>query len=471
MPMTILRGGTVVNGDGAARADVLVSGERIAAIGDASSWTADVEHDVTGMLVMPGGIDVHTHLEYPVAGFTAWTEDDFATGTLAAAAGGTTSIIDFVKTAPGDTIRDAFNARRARIGECASVDVGLHVIVPPTGQQANVEQDLAYVVSQGVTSWKFFMAYHGLMLDDGELLRGFALAKRLGVMPMVHAENGHLIGHDTERLLAEGMVRESDHLHAHTDEAEAEAVHRAAVLAASVGVPLYVVHVSSTQAAEEIARLRMAGHRVLAETCPQYLACAYEDYVHLGTSAAAYICSPPIRERANQEGLWRQLVNGHIDVLATDHAGFCMTSPEGSAGRKLSSPGYFPGVPNGVPGIEERLMVLWELGVASGRISPSQFVSLCSTRPAQLFGLAHRKGSITPGKDADILVWDPEGWRTLSAQSSHLRTDYSIYEGMRVSGSPRDVMHRGQWVVRDGHVQSGVQGAYLVREPGQAIVN
>ncbi|MEZ7002331.1 dihydropyrimidinase [Streptomyces sp. AD55] len=467
MGSTLIRGGTVVNADAAVRADVLIRDGVVAALGTgAEDWAADRVVDAEGMLVMPGGIDAHTHLEYPIDGFTTRTADDFHSGTVAAAHGGTTTVLDFVKKEPDRGLRDTYRARRDTAAAKAVVDFGLHAIVPPRAQQPDVLDDLRQLAGEGATSWKFFMAYPGTqMVDDGELLEGFDLARGLGVLPMVHAENGHMIDRETRRLLADGRSAEVFHATAHGHESEAEAVHRAVVLAESVGTPLYVVHVSSAAAADEIGRARAAGARVWGETCPQYLAVAYEDYAELGEKAAAYLCSPPIRERGNQAGLWRALVTGALSTVATDHAGFCLHQPEDLPPQKLRSPGYFPKVPNGVPGIEDRLMVLWETGVAAGRFDACRFVDLVATRPAKLFGMFPHKGAVAVGADADLLVWDPAADHVITAAGSHMRTDYNLYEGMRVTGRPVRVFSRGEQLVGpDGSFEGAAgRGRFLTR--------
>ncbi|MGA5699784.1 dihydropyrimidinase [Peterkaempfera bronchialis] len=466
MSSTLIRGGTVVNAEGAVRADVLVRDGVVAALGTDPSWTADRVLDATGMLVIPGGIDAHTHLEYPIDGFTTRTADDFHSGTVAAAHGGTTTVLDFVKKEPDRTLRDTYLARRDTAAAKAVIDFGLHAIVPPRAQQPDVLDDLRRLAKEGATSWKFFMAYPGTqMVDDGELLEGFELALENGVLPMVHAENGHMIDRETRLLLESGRTAEPFHAVAHGHDSEAEAVHRAVVLAESVGTPLYVVHVSSAEAAAEISRARAQGHRVWGETCPQYLAVAFEDYQGLGERAAAYLCSPPIRERANQQGLWTFLATGALSTVATDHAGFCLHQPDDLPPQKLRSPGYFPKVPNGVPGIEDRLMVLWETGVAAGRIDPCRFVDLVATRPAKLFGLFPRKGAVVVGADADLVVWDPAADHVITAAGSHMRTDYNLYEGLRVTGKPVHVLSRGDHLVDAEGTFTGAagRGAFLSR--------
>ncbi|UOR02187.1 dihydropyrimidinase [Leucobacter allii] len=467
-----IRGGTVVNAEGRVRADVLIHGETIVGIGIDQDWEVDEVIDATGTYVLPGGIDVHTHLEYPIDGFTTRTADDFATGSIAAVFGGTTSFIDFVKKHPERTLHETFVERRGVAEEKSIVDFGLHAIVPPLAQQPDAHEDLRRLhAEQGVSSWKFFMAYPGTqMVEDDELLAGMDLAHELGALPMVHAENGHMINRAVKQLLDDGNTAETFHAEAHGHAQEAEAVHRAIVLAQEVGTPLYVVHVSSRHAAQEIAEARAEGVPVWGETCPQYLLASREDYEGLGDAAAGYICSPPIRERANQESLWTYLGADGLSTLATDHAAFCMHQPEDLPPQKMRSPGYFPKVPNGVPGLEDRMMVAWEAGVVAGRIDLCRFVEVTSARPAKLFGLYPRKGSVSVGADADIVLWDPKADHTITAEGSHSRTDYNLYEGMRVSGLPVTVLSRGRILLRDRKLQDAARetrGRYLERGPAQ----
>ncbi|MER6827648.1 dihydropyrimidinase [Streptosporangium sp. NPDC000563] len=465
MGSTLIKGGTVVNADAAIRADVLVRDGLVVALGLGDDWSADEVVDATGKLVLPGGIDVHTHLEYPIDGFTTRTADDFHSGTIAAAHGGTTTVIDFVKKEPDKSLFDSYMRRRDVAADKAVVDFGLHAIVPPRDQQENVLDDLRRLAGEGASSWKFFMAYPGTqMVDDGQLLEGLELAVEYGVLPMVHAENGHMVARETRLLIESGRTAENYHATAHGHESEAEAVHRAIVLADSVGSPVYVVHVSSAAAAAEIGQARSRGSLVWGETCPQYLAVAYEDYAELGEKAAAYICSPPIRERGNQEGLWQALTTGALSTVATDHAGFCLEQPNDLPPQKLRSPGYFPKVPNGVPGVEDRLMVVWETGVTTGRIDMCRFVDLMATRPAKLFGLFPHKGLVAVGADADLLVWDPAADHVITTAGSHMRTDYNLYDGMRVTGRPVHVFSRGHHLVNDGAFDGKPgRGSFLTR--------
>lgn len=472
----LIRGGSVVNAEGVFEADVLIQGETIVGVAKQHGWIADQEIDATGQLVLPGGIDVHTHLEYPIDGHTTQTSDDFETGSLAAAFGGTTSFIDFVKKHPDQTLLETFLDRRASAEKKSILDFGLHAIVPPLQQQANAHDDLARLFTEfGVTSWKFFMAYPGTqMVEDDELLAGMDLARSFGALPMVHAENGHLINRAVSQLLEREQTSEVFHVEAHGHAQEAEAVNRVIVHAHEVGTPVYIVHVSSKFAAERIARARMEGENVWGETCPQYLLVALEDYQNSGTEAAAFLCSPPIREKANQGGLWKYLENGGLSTLATDHAAFCLHQPDDLPPQKMRSPNFFPKVPNGVPGIEDRMMVFWEAAVVSGRLSPSRFVELTATNPAKLFGLYPRKGTVSVGADADIVIWNQNANHMISASKSHSRTDYNIYEGMKVTGLPTTVLSRGRFIIKDRTVHAEAylsSGAYLYRGISSVVDN
>lgn len=450
----VVRGGDVVTTEGRFRADVLISGERIVAIGLDEAWESEPDTtivDATGCLVLPGGIDTHTHLQHLVASGATRTADDFHSGTVAAVAGGTTTIVDFVRRGEGENIAESFYRRRAEAEATCVVDFSFHPIVPATAADDDSFEHLVRLSrEEGVASWKFFMAYPGSMVTDDVLLRGFRHCAAEGVLPMVHSENGHMVADSIEGLLADGRVAEHEHMHGHPERAEVEAVNRAVLLAEQAETPLFVVHVSSAIAAREIARYRSSGAPVFSETCPQYLVTSYEDYRDLGFAAAGYACSPPIRERANQAGLWDAIETRVIDSIGTDHAAFTLGQPDDLPPQKPIGKGYFPKVPNGVPGVEERLMVMYQAGVVEGRISLERFVELTATRPAQMFGLFPRKGVIAPGSDADIVVWDPESGRTLGAATQYSRADYSVYEGMTVSASPRTVISRGEIVVNDG---------------------
>lgn len=458
MSRTVFRGGTVVTSIEQTRADVLVDGERIVAIGlDLEAAGAEVV-DVTGCALLPGGVDTHTHFEHMVASGATRTADDFTSGSIAALCGGTTTVVDFVR-APADTgIRDAFLRRRDRASEAIATDFGLHPMATAAASDAaSIAQLQRLALEEGATSWKFFMAYPGSMVGDDVLLAGFRAAAEVGALPMVHAENGHMVADAIARLVSEGRVDPTQHVHGHPGASEAEAIQRAAALAKHAGSELFVVHVSAAEAVDALVRLRDEGHRITAETCPQYVGAAADAPEVTGALAAGFVCSPPIREAANQEAIWRGIDLGVLQTIGTDHAAFTLSQPDDLPPQKVVHDD-FTRVPNGVPGVEERLMVMHELGVRRGRFDLTRFVDLVATAPARRFGLG-RKGSLTPGKDADIVVWDPEATRTLRASELHSRSDYSVYEGLEVHGAPREVWRRGILVAEHGEPVGELAGS------------
>jgi len=462
----VVRGGIVVTSTNEFRADVRIEDGRVESIGSPGSLSADEKIDASDCYVMPGGIDTHTHFENPSLAFTTKSIDDFASGTEAAAYGGTTTIIDFVKTEPESSILESFEKRRAVAESKCTIDFGLHPVVPIAAAETGALNDLALLANKhGAMSWKFFMAYPGsLMVDDKTLIEGMRLASQLGVLPIIHAENGHIIEDATNRLVAAGQTDEHLHHEAHPHVAEAEAVFRAVSIGEYVDSPVFIVHVSSARAAEEIARARRKGQPVFGETCPQYLLKSYEDYQGGGFGAAAYTCSPPIREKSNQAHLWRALKAGELDTIATDHAPFSMCEEACFPPQKSNGKGYFPRIPNGVPGVEERLMLMFEAGVCGGFFDRCKFVDLVSTRPAKLFGLFPKKGDISVGSDADLVVWDPNSPRILTASTLHTKAGYTLYEGIKVSASPRYVMSRGEILISpQGASFTSGRGKYLHR--------
>jgi dihydropyrimidinase len=399
-----------------------------------------------------------------VASGATRTADDFTSGSIAALCGGTTTVIDFVRAPAGIGIRDAFLRRRDHAEQTIATDFGLHPIVPPSAAtDDSIAQLRRLATEDGAASWKLFMAYPGSMVGDDVLLATFRAASELGVLPIVHAENGHMVADAIAGLVAAGRVDPTEHVHGHPAAAEAEAIQRAAALAQQAGSELFIVHVSAGEAVDVLVRLRNEGIRVGAETCPQYLA-ASADAPHVtGAIAAGHVCSPPIREASNQESLWRGIELGVLHTIGTDHAAFTLSQPEDLMPQKVVHDD-FTRVPNGVPGVEERLMVMHEHGVRRGRFDISRFVELTATEPARRFGL-DRKGSLVVGNDADIVVWDPAATRTLSAASLHSRADYCVYEGMQVQGVPRSVWLRGTLVAEQGEPVGDPAGSgrYLSR--------
>lgn len=454
MTALLFTGGVVVSGSDTRAADVLVQGERVVAVMQPGTCRSldDVQRvDATGCYLLPGGVDPHTHFEHRVATGNTRTADDFTSGSIAAACGGTTTVLDFVRAPQHQGIREAFVERRARAEEACAVDFALHPMVPATaGEDDSFEQLTRLAEEEGARSWKFFMAYPGSMVGDSVLIEGFNRCRELGVLPMVHAENGSVVQDAIARLAAQGRLSAGDHGAGHPAISEVEAVSRAIRLAEYVGVDLYIVHVSSADAADEINRLRRESRRrVYAETCPQYLAISNEGFQGLGFGAAAFVCSPPIRDSANQERLWRAVLDGSIETLGTDHAAFTMTQPEALPPQKPAGRDDFRKIPNGLPGAEERLLVSYQQGVVERSMGLSEWVSLVSERPAQIFGL-EGKGRIAPGMDADIVIWDPTQGRLLEDSTMHSQAGYTPYAGMYASGSPRAVYSRGVLVAENG---------------------
>ena len=455
-----LRGGTVVTAGMAVQQDVAMRDGKIVAMGNAAEWTGSQNSlDVTGCYVFPGGVDAHTHIEYESA---LPTTDDFAKATVAAALGGTTTVIDFARRLPGFSLYDSYQERLRQPLGAAVIDYSFHAMITASGLTDNGAEDMIRLADEGVTSFKVLMAYPGrMMVDDGTILEAMDVAASLGLLITVHAENGHMVTRDTQQLVEANNVSERMHLHAHTDLAEGEAATRAIALSESTGASLCIVHVSSRSVVEALAQARARGVPVWGETCTQYLAVAYEDYEDMGPAAAKYICTPPIRERENQEYLWAGLRSGALSTVATDHAVFTWEEGQGS---KASGSGSFTDVPGGVPGVEERLSVLYETGVNQGRISLSRFVDLIATAPAKLFGLFPQKGVVAVGSDADLVVWDPDTEKVLTATDMHSGADYTLYEGMRVRGQPRFVISRGELIVSEGELQAEPgRGRYLRR--------
>ena len=454
---TLIRGGTVVDAELSYRADVLCGDDGcIAAIAPAiDPPTGGQVIDAGGQLVMPGGIDPHTHMQLPFMGTVA--SDDFYTGTAAGLAGGTTSIIDFVIPDPQQPLMDAFRTWRGWAEKAAS-DYAFHVAV--TWWDDSVHRDMGELAAQhGVSSFKHFMAYKGaIMCDDEVLVNSFTRCLELGALPTVHAENGELVYRLQKALLARGMTSPAAHPLSRPPAVEGEAANRAIRIAEVLGTPLYIVHVSAEQALEAIARARCEGQRVFGEVLAGHL--LIDDSVYRDpdfTRAAAHVMSPPFRPKQHQEALWQGLQAGHLHTTATDHCCFC--APQKAAGRD-----DFTRIPNGCGGVEDRMSLLWHYGVGSGRLTPNEFVRVTSTNAAQIFNLYPRKGAVRVGSDADLVVWDPTASRTISARTHHQNVDYNVFEGRTVTGVATHTLTRGQlaWVDGDLRAERG-RGRYLPR--------
>ena len=429
---TLIRGGTVVTATDLYPGDVYIEDDKIVAVTAANvdltpfgDQTLDRTIDAAGKFVIPGGIDVHTHLDMPFGGTTS--ADDFESGTIAAAHGGTTSVVDFAIQYRGQTLRHALDAWRMKAEGKAAIDYGFHMIV--TDLNDSVEREMDDLVREGVTSFKLFMAYPGVfMLDDASIFRALLRTRENGSTICMHAENGGGIDVLVKRALAQGKTAPKYHALTRPARAEAEATHRAIALAEMAGVPIYIVHLSAAEALEMVTEARDRGLPAYAETCPQYLFLSYDNYEEAGFDGAKYVMSPPLRPKETQDRLWRGLASNDLQAISTDHCPFCMKEQK-ELGRD-----DFSKIPNGAPGIETRMSLVHDGGVRAGKISWNRFVELTSTSPAKIFGLFPRKGTIAPGSDADLVVFDPNRKQTLSAKTLHMKVDYNPYEGREVIG-------------------------------------
>ncbi len=445
----LIRGGRVVTAADDYLGDVYVDGERISLIGESLDVQADRVIDAAGKLVLPGGVDPHTHLDMPF-GDTV-TIDDVESGQISAAFGGTTCHVDFIIQPPGSTFADAVEQWRAKANGRQMIDMGYHMAVTDLKNGGTLEE-LASLPEQGITSYKLFMAYKGaLMVDDETLFRTMEVAAETGALVMVHAENGDAIDVLVKRALAEGKTEPKYHALTRPPETEGEATNRAIQLARVAGSPLYVVHVSCRESVEPIARAREAGWNVHGETCTQYLFIDESFLERPNFEGAKWVYTPPPRPKENQDVLWNAVRTDTLSVISTDHCAFLWD------GQKTMGKNDFSKIPNGGPGLENRLHMIHEFGVRAGRISLNRMVELLCTNPAKLFGLYPRKGTIAVGSDADIVIFDPEKRHVISASTHHSKSDYNLYEGTEVTGTPEIVLLRGQLLIENDE---------LVAEPG-----
>jgi len=460
----LITNGRVITASDDYVADVYCNEGVIVAIGKnlpSDRFPADRTIDASGQYVIPGGIDVHTHLNMPFGGTTS--ADDFESGTVAAAFGGTTSIVDFAIQYRGKTMRHALDDWRRRAEGNAVIDYGFHMIVTELEDAGLGDMD-RMVRDEGITSFKLFMAYPGVfMVDDQTIFRALRRTGANGGLVCMHAENGGVIDELVKEALRKGETAPKYHALTRPPAAEGEATGRAIALAELAGVPIYIVHLSAAHALEKVKQARDMGLPAYAETCPQYLFLSYDNYEEPGFDGAKYVMSPPLREKWHQDVLWKGLAKNDLQVISTDHCPFCM------AEQKELGRNDFSKIPNGAPGIETRLTLVHDGGVRSGRISMNRFVELCSTTPARMFGLFPRKGTIAVGSDADIVVFDPNAPATLSVKTLHMKVDYNPYEGRTVKGSPSAVISNGK-VIIDGDRFVGKKGAgrFLRRGPSQA---
>ena len=458
MSYVLIQGGTVVNADRSFRADVLCVDGRIAEIGDNLPVPAGAQIvDAGGQYVMPGGIDPHTHMQLPFMGTT--TMDDFYSGTAAGLAGGTTTIIDFVIPDPQEPVLEAYRKWRGWAEKAAS-DYSFHVAI--TWWDESVHRDMGTLVrDEGVNSFKHFMAYkNAIMCNDETLVNSFKRSLELGAMPTVHAENGELVFLLQAEMKAKGILGPEGHPLSRPPAVEAEAAQRAIAIADVLNVPIYVVHVSCAESAAAIARARANGQRVYGEVLAGHLTLDESVYRSPDFSyAAGHVMSPPFRNKANQNALWHGLQAGHLQTTATDHCTFC-------AEQKAAGQDDFTKIPNGCGGVEERLAVIWDAGVNTGRLTPNEFVAVTSANAAKLFNIYPRKGCVVVGADADLVVWDPAGTKTLSVTTQKSLGDFNIFEGRTVTGVPTHTLSGGQLVFVQGDLRA-VRGAghYVKRAP------
>jgi dihydropyrimidinase len=454
---TLIKNGRVITATDDYFADVLVEGEKISQIGKGLAGKADRVVDAAGKLVLPGAIDAHTHLDMPFGGTTS--ADDFESGTKAAVHGGTTTLIDFAIQQKGESTLKGLERWHAKAEGRASIDYGFHMII--TDLPVDRLGEMNRLVEEGVTSYKLFMAYPGVLyVDDGTLYRAFRRAGDNGTRICMHAENGIVIDEIIREAVEDGKVAPRYHALTRPTRMEAEGVHRAVAIAEVAKVPLYIVHLSCADALEEVKRGRARGVDVMAETCPQYLFLDQSYYEREGFEGAKWVMTPALREKWNQEVLWQGLRFGHLANVATDHCPFCFK------GQKELGIGDFRKIPNGAPGIENRLSLMHHGGVVGGRLSLNRFVELTSTAAAKTFGLFPKKGTIAVGSDADIVVFDPSRKETISVQNPrthHMRVDYSAYEGFEVQGWSDVVMSRGRIMVEAGKLVTEGGGQFIKR--------
>jgi len=462
---TIVRGGTVATASDTFACDIGISGGRIAALGLDLGPAAEVV-DATGKLVLPGGIDSHVHIAQP-SGPGIVMADDFASATRAAAFGGNTMVLPFAMQQKGESLREVVKQYHAKADGQCYVDVSFHLIIADASDRV-LGQELPALVDDGYTSFKVFMTYEGLALSDMEMLNVMSVARETGALVMVHAENYDAIRFLTDRLERAGKTAPHYHVASRPIPVEREATHRAISLAELVDVPVMIVHVSNREAMEEIARAQRRGLKVYGETCPQYLVLTAKDLEGLNMEGAKYVCSPPPRDAASQEACWEGLQQKIFSLYSSDHCPFRYDETGKLVSRGRTS---FRWVPNGIPGVETRLPILFSEGVKKGRIGLNDFVALTATNHARTYGLYPKKGTIAVGSDADIAIWDPDRQVTISQNLLHHGSDYTPYEGIAVTGWPVSTMVRGRFVVRDGAlVGEKGGGAYVPRAKSELAV-
>ena len=455
---TVIKGGTIVTADRSWAADVLIEGGVITEIG--AGLSGDTVLDATGCYVMPGGIDPHTHMEMPFMG--THSADNFESGTRAGLSGGTTMIVDFCLAAPNQSLLEALAQWRQKSSNACS-DYSYHMAVTWWSEQ--VFNEMAEVVDRGINTFKHFMAYKGaLMVDDDEMYASFGRCAALGAMPLVHAENGDVVAHLQQKYMEEGVTGPEGHAYSRPPEVEGEAANRAIMIADVANVPLYIVHVSCEQAHEAIRRARQKGMRVFGEPLIQHLVLDETEYQNQDwLHAARRVMSPPFRDRGHQDSLWAGLQAGSLQVVATDHCSF-------TTEQKKMGLNDFTKIPNGTGGLEDRMPLLWTHGVATGRLTPNEFVAVTSTNSAKILNMYPKKGAVVPGADADLVVWDPKATKTIAAAWQQSVIDYNVFEGMTVTGLPRFTLTRGKVAVEESTIKAEPgHGEFVPREPFPAV--
>ncbi len=460
---TIFRGGTIATASDTFSCDVGISGGKITALG-ANLGDAKEVVNASGLLVLPGGIDSHVHIAQP-SGPGIVMADDFASATRSAAFGGNTMVLPFAMQQKGESLREVVKNYHAKADGQCYIDVSFHLIIADATDSV-LGQELPALVNDGYTSFKVFMTYEGLALSDMEMLKVMSVARETGALVMVHAENYDAIRFLTDRLEQAGKTGTKYHGASRPIAVEREATHRAISLSEIIDVPIMIVHVSNREAMEEIARARRRGLKIYGETCPQYLLLTESDLDGLNMEGEKYVCSPPPRDKASQAACWEGLQQGIFSLFSSDHCPFRYDDPQGKLVPKGKT--SFRWVPNGIPGVETRLPILFSEGVSKGRISLNEFVALTSTNHAKTYGLYPKKGTIAVGCDADIAIWDPKRKETISQSLMHGGTDYTPYEGLAVTGWPVSTMVRGTFVVRDGKLTGKLGGGdYVAREKSE----
>jgi dihydropyrimidinase len=449
--------GTIVTANETYKADIGVNGGKIVSIAKKIKDSADEVLDAKGMYVIPGGIDMHTHLEMPFMGMVS--TDDFKTGTIAAAYGGTTTVVDFAIQGKGKSLKSALKEWQKKAEGKAVIDYGFHVAI--THLTDEVLNEIPEMVKLGVPSFKCFLAYKGaLMIDDGTLYKVLQKADKAKALVMIHAENGDVLDVLISDFLANGKTSPKFHALSRPPEAEGEATGRGIAIAQMAGAPLYIVHLSCKEALDKVKAARDQGYPIFAETCPQYLLKSYNNYLEKGFNGAKYVMSPPLRDKSNWDVLWAGLSSGDLQVISTDHC------PFNFKGNKDKGKNDFSKIPNGAPGIEHRLMLMFNEMVVKGRLNVNRFVDVVSTTPAKLFGLFPEKGSVAVGSDADLVLFDPKAKFRISAKTHHQNVDYTPYEGYKGQGLPQTVLSNGKVVIRDRKfVGKAGTGQYLKRKP------